>query len=68
MQAKESELRELMIVYFYNTSNYVIDFFNTQELTNSKKHTKKMKKIIITQLEKILSFYEDTIKGIELVK
>ena len=59
MMSEKNELRELLLVYIYNTSNYIIDFFNTKELDNTKKHTKNLKKIIITQYNKIIDYYED---------
>ena len=59
MVSEKNELQELLLVYIYNTSNYIIDFFNTKELDNTKKHTKNLKKIIIAQFSKIIDYYED---------
>lgn len=59
MLSEKNELRELLLVYTYNTSSYIIDFFNTQELNDIKKHTKEFKKIIIIQYNKIIDYYED---------
>lgn len=59
MLAEKYELRELLLVYIYNTSNYIIDFFNTEELDDIEKHTKNFKKIIIIQYTKIIDYYED---------
>ncbi len=63
IDSRPSELKELIFTYFFNTTNYVIDFFNTQELKNPKKHTKKLKKIVMAQLEKILDYYETSISS-----
>lgn len=68
LNSDTSELRELLGVYFLNTSTYITDLYNTKELKNHKKHIKKIKKIIITQLKKIIFFYEtfllDTTKNL----
>lgn len=58
-----TELQELLITYMLNTGDYVIDFFNTQELKQPKKHTKKMKKLIITEFNKIIDYYEDILNN-----
>jgi len=57
----KSELRELIMVYLFNTTGYVVDFFNTKELNDIKKHTKNMKKIVALQLRRIINFYDKTI-------
>lgn len=54
----DSELVEIMRIYLFKTSTYVSDLFTTKELENPKKHIKKMKKIVITQMKKIIDFYE----------
>ena len=52
------ELQEIFMLYFLNSSTYVADFFNTKELSNQKKHSKKMKKIVEVQIKKIIEVYE----------
>lgn len=66
MSSEKSELRELTVIYLFNTSNYVVDFFNTKELSNLKKHTKAMKKIVAIQLRKIFDYYEEIINKVEV--
>jgi len=70
LTSKVDELYEIMIVYFLKSAPYITDFFNTKKLDNPKKHTKKMKKITITQMEKIIRLYEENLlKAIkELIK
>lgn len=63
IKLKKSELQELLLVYILNTGDYIIDFFNTQELEDTKKHTKKIKKIIITQLNQIIDCYENILNN-----
>ncbi|WP_324171541.1 6-hydroxymethylpterin diphosphokinase MptE-like protein [Sulfurimonas sp.] len=58
LNSYESELREILTIYFLSIASTVIDMFNTKELTNHKKHTKKMKKIISTQLYRLIEPYE----------
>lgn len=61
LKSTSSELHEVLGIYFLNSATWVMDMFNTKELENPKKHTKKIKKIIINQLEKIIRQYEDTL-------
>ncbi|MCF6331266.1 MAG: DUF115 domain-containing protein [Sulfurimonas sp.] len=60
----ESELKEILTVYFLSIAPYVIDLFNTKELSNPKKHTKKMKNIIVIQLKRLIELYEIQLKNI----
>ena len=52
------ELHQIMINYLLNTTTYISDIFNTKELKNKKTHIKKIKKIIITLMEKVIKAYE----------
>lgn len=58
LDSSKTELHEIMSLYFLTISSYITDLFNTKELNNQKKHTKKMKKIITMQIEKIIKPYE----------
>jgi len=60
----ESELKEILTVYFLAIASYVIDLFNTKELNNPKKHTKKMKSIIVIQLKRLMELYEKKLQSI----
>ncbi|WP_321777259.1 6-hydroxymethylpterin diphosphokinase MptE-like protein [Sulfurimonas sp.] len=58
LNSYESELREILTIYFLGIASTVIDIFNTKELNNHKKHIKKMKKIITIQLYRLIELYE----------
>lgn len=60
--SQESELREILVVYILNTSTFIVDFFNTKELENQKKHIKKMKKMVHKNIKEILDMYESMVK------
>lgn len=60
----ESELKEILTIYFLAIAPYVIDLFNTKELSSPKKHTKKMKSIIVTQLKRLMELYEKELQNI----
>ncbi len=60
----KDELRELFVVYFLTVVPIIVDFFNTKELKNQKKHIKKLKKIIVTQMMKILDTYNEALQAI----
>lgn len=60
----ESELKEILTIYFLTVAPYVIDLFNTKELNNLKKHTKKMKSIIVFQLKRVMELYEKKLQSI----
>lgn len=62
LSIKEDELSELLVIYFLKTVPTITDFFNTQELENRKKHTKKIKKIFVNNIEKIIFAYEESLK------
>jgi len=64
LKEKHLELMQILIIYFLSISSYILDFFNTKELKNRKKHIKKLKEEIIIQLKKIIIYYEEDIKKI----
>ncbi|ABB43455.1 conserved hypothetical protein [Sulfurimonas denitrificans DSM 1251] len=61
---EQDELHQIMMNYLLISSTYISDLFNTKELDNHKKHIKKIKKIIITLLEKIIKAYEQEIEKV----
>lgn len=61
---EQDELHQIMMNYLLILSPYISDFFNTKELDNHKKHIKKIKKMIITLLEKIIKAYEQEIEKV----
>jgi hypothetical protein len=62
------ELRDLITIYFLNTTSYADDFFNTQELKNSKKFTKKFKSIFAVQVERIIKTYDEDLHRVKILK
>lgn len=62
IDSHDSELKELLVIYFLATAPYIFDFFNTKELDNSKKHAKKLKKIVLLQLNRLLEPYEEALR------
>lgn len=62
INSHDSELKELLVIYFLGIAPYIFDFFNTKELDNPKKHTKKLKKIISLQLNRLIEPYEEALR------
>lgn len=60
----KDELHEIFVVYFLTVVPLIMDFFNTKELTNQKKHIKKLKKIVVTQMMKIVDTYSEALQQI----
>lgn len=60
------ELRDIMTIYYMNTASYIDDFLNTQEIENPKKFTKKFKKIVSKNVEKIVNTYEKDLESIHI--
>jgi len=52
------ELQELLMIYFLRVASYVDDLLYTKEVSNKKKHMKKLKGFFIKQVEKMVSTYE----------
>jgi len=61
LTSEVNEFKEIVTVYFLRIGAYVTDMFNTKELTNPKRHIKKMQKIVGVQLSKIIDTYEDAL-------
>ncbi|QFR48340.1 motility associated factor glycosyltransferase family protein [Sulfurimonas lithotrophica] len=62
--SQRNELQEILSIYILNTSTYIVDFFNTRELKNQKKHIKNMKKMIYKNMKEIVNFYDSMIDEI----
>ena len=60
------ELRDIMTIYYMNTASYIDDFFNTKELEQTKKFTKKFKKVLSKNIEKIVKTYEEDLESIKI--
>lgn len=59
--SNNSELNDIINMHLLKTAPYIIDLFNTKEIQNHKKHTKKIKKLLIMQLEKIIQLYKKSL-------
>ncbi|MCK9492373.1 MAG: DUF115 domain-containing protein [Sulfurimonas sp.] len=59
------ELWEILTIYFLRISSFVDDLVCTVELKNKKKHVKKLKQFLVTQIEKIILTYEENLKVLE---
>ncbi|MCF6309493.1 MAG: DUF115 domain-containing protein [Sulfurimonas sp.] len=57
---KALDINYIMYSYFLYITPYIFDFFNTKELSNNKKHIKKINTILVSQIEKILNIYIKT--------
>jgi len=53
------ELHDILTIYFLKIASYIDDFLYTKEITNKKKHIKKFKSFLVTQVEKILKTFEE---------
>jgi hypothetical protein len=56
------DINIIMYEYLQYITPYIFDFFNTNELKNHKKHTKYINKVFISQVEKMLVTYIETLK------
>ena len=66
LNMKEDELHQIMLIYFLLIASYITDFFNTQNLSEKKKHIKKMKKLFLDATLNIITTYElELLKTIE---
>ncbi len=50
---------KVISLYIQMTSGYIFDFINTKEITNSKRHIKKLTKLLITQLTRLIKYYKE---------
>ncbi|MEN4045774.1 MULTISPECIES: 6-hydroxymethylpterin diphosphokinase MptE-like protein [Sulfurimonas] len=62
------ELRDLMTIYYMNTTPYADDFFNTKELKNPKKFTKKFHAIFVKNVKKIIETYEKDLHVLKVLE
>ncbi|WP_434658039.1 6-hydroxymethylpterin diphosphokinase MptE-like protein [Sulfurimonas sp. NW9] len=62
------ELRDLMTIYYMNTTPYADDFFNTKELKNPKKFTKKFHAIFVKNVKKIIETYEKDLHALKVLE
>ncbi|MDD2448210.1 MAG: DUF115 domain-containing protein [Sulfurimonas sp.] len=62
ISSQESELKELLTIHFLGLAPYIFDIFNSKELQNPKRHTKKLKKVIALQLRRLLEPFEEALK------
>jgi hypothetical protein len=56
------ELLEIFTIFFLKIGSHIDDFIHTKEIKNKKKHYKKLKQILVNQIEKILTAYEEDLK------
>jgi hypothetical protein len=65
-ESTNKDAQELNMVFEYYlkyVSGYIFDIINTKNLENEKHHSKKLNAIVISQLEKIIDFYEEYLKN-----
>ena len=53
------ELWEILITYAHRITPYIDDFLNTKEFKQTKKHTKELRNLVISQFIKIVNDYEE---------
>jgi len=56
------DLIKILENYYRHNFHYMVYLINMKSLTNSKKHTKKLNKILISQLNKIFNLYLQILK------
>jgi tetratricopeptide (TPR) repeat protein len=54
----QDELHQILLIYLLTIASYIVDFFNTQNLKNKKKHIKTLKKLFIDATQNVLKTYE----------
>jgi len=62
------ELRDLITIYLMNTTPYADDFFNTRELKNPKKFTKKFKSAFEKNIKDIVETYDKDLHRLKILK
>ncbi|WP_457746351.1 6-hydroxymethylpterin diphosphokinase MptE-like protein [Sulfurimonas sp.] len=62
------EMKDIMTIYYMNTTPYVDDFFHTRELQNKKKFTKKFKTVLVKNINKIVKTYDEDLHRLNLIK
>lgn len=70
---KEAEdTNGVITLYILMVSGYIFDFINTREITNPKKHIKKLSRLLTTQMIKLVEYYknylENFIEAIEKIE
>lgn len=59
-------------LYIKMISGYIFDFINTREITNPKKHIKKLSRLLTAQMIKLVEYYknylENSIQAIEKIE
>ena len=53
------ELWEILITYAHRVTPYIDDFLNTKEFKQTKRHTKELRSLVISQFTKIVNDYEE---------
>ena len=56
------DLKMIFIYYIQTVSPLITDLLNTKELSNPKRHIKKIDKILLRQLHKIIDKYDNAIR------
>lgn len=62
-EVKKSDLGEILFEYFKIVLSFVFDTFNVKNLKDTKKHVQAVDKIVLDEVEKIVSTYYDTMNG-----
>lgn len=66
-EAKDTN--NIITLYIQMISGYLFDFINTKEIDNPKRHIKKLNKLLVTQLTRVVTYYEefleDFLKSVE---
>jgi len=57
------ELNDVISIYLQYVSGFVFDIINTRELKNEKHHIKALNKIIIFEIDKLITHYEDFLEN-----
>jgi len=58
-----ADLNNVFEYYLKYVSGYIFDIINTKNLQNEKKHIKNLKKLISSELLKIVTFYQDYLEN-----
>ena len=57
------EINDIIVMYLQYISGFIFDIINTKELDNEKHHIKALNKIVISQIQKLVTYYKDYLEN-----
>ena len=64
LRMKADELNQIFVIYILELFTYPVDMLSTKEVTNKKKHSKKLKKMLFILIKNIIKTYEKDLENL----